>query len=129
MPKCSKIRRKKRQVCLGDLDKQIQLQDRDITPPVFGSADFDEKFTNTDLVWAAIQTVNGKTFFDNVGVETNITHIIYIRYDAAVTSETWVLFDLRRFDILDTENLEERDEFLKLTCVDRGLATLAATKI
>lgn len=124
-----KIRIKKRQVCIGDLDKEIELQDRDIVPPVFGSPDFDENFTTNATVWAGIKTVDGKTFFDGVNTETVITHNIFIRFDATVTSETWILFDSRRFDILKVENFEERGEFMLLTCVDRGLANTAATKI
>lgn len=129
MPKCIRIKRKKRQVCIGDLDTRIILQDRSIKPPVFGDPDFDEDFANTDTVWAAVNTVSGKTFFDGVNSDINISHVIFIRFDSAVTAETWVeLEDGQRLDILDTENLEQRGEFLKLTCTIRGNKTLGATK-
>ena len=128
MPKCIKIRTKKRQVCIGDLNNLIKLQIRDIVAPVFGSPDYDEQFTDAAEVWAGIDTVSGKTFFDGVGTETSITHYFYIRYDATVTSETWVEFDNRRFDILTTNNLDERKEFMQLVCVDRGSSALQASK-
>jgi len=124
-----KIRRKKRQVCIGDLDTEIVLQNRSIVPPVSGSSDFDENFTPNSTVWAAVNTVSGKTFFDGVGTETNITHEIFIRYDVTITAEVWVLLDSRRFDILDVEDLDERNEFMKLLCVDRGSDSLLASKI
>jgi len=124
-----KIRKKKRQVCIGAMDNEIQLQDRNIIPPVFGSPDFDDNFSTTATVWAAINTVDGRTFFDGVNTETPITHVFFIRFDSTVTSETWILFDLRRFDILKVEDFEERGEFMKLICIDRGLASAAATKI
>lgn len=128
MPKRQKNQRKKRQVCIGDMDEQIILQDRGIGEPLFGSVDFDEDFTNIATVWAAINTVSGKTFFDGVNTETNITHEFFIRFDASVSAETWVEWNSRRFDILDAENYEERSEFMKLICAERGANTIEATK-
>lgn len=128
MSKCTRIHRKKRKLCIGDLKDEIILQNRAITAPVFGSSDFDETFTNIVTVWALINTVSGKTFFDGVNTDINITHEIYIVYDATVTAETWVELKSRRIDILRVENLEERDEYLKLICTDRGLNTINATK-
>ena len=128
MPKCQKIQRKKRQICIGDMNEQILLQDRGIGEPFFGSVDFSEDFTNNDKVWAAINTVSGKTFFDGVGEEILITHEFLIRYDASVSAETWISWNSRRFDILTTEDYDERKEFMKLICTDRGLSSNDASK-
>lgn len=125
---CSKIRRKKRQVCVGDLNTEIILQDRAITEPLFGDPDFDENFTDTATVWAAVNTVDGKTFFDGVSTDTNITHEIFIRYDATVTAETWIELGGQRIDILRVQNLEERNQFMKLICSDRGATSAEASK-
>lgn len=125
---CKSIRRKNRKVCIGDLNKLITLQSRAITPPDFGDPDFDETFTDGDDVWAAVNTVDGKTFFDGVNTDVNITHEFYIRYDATVTAETWVEMDDRRFDILRTNDLDERQDFMQLICVERGANTIEATK-
>lgn len=123
MPVCTRIGGRRRIVCAGDLDKQITLQDRAIVAPDWNSPDFDEAFSDAATVWANIQTVTGKTFFDSVNQrDTTITHEILIRYDSTVTSETWISYNSRRFDILAVENLEERDEYLKLTCVDKGVS-------
>lgn len=128
MPRCQKIRRKKRQVCIGDLDTEIVLQDRQITEPLFGSPDFGEAFTATATVWAAVNTVSGKTYFDGVSTDINITHEILIRYDASVTTETWVSLGGRRIDILHAEDLDERGQFMKLLCSDSGVNSAAASK-
>lgn len=129
MPRCTKIRRKKRKLCIGDLDTEIILQDRVLTEPLFNSVDFDEIFTATATVLAMVNTVSGKTFFDGVNnVDVGITHEIGIRFDATVTSETWIELNGQRIDILDTNNLEERNEWLILTCVSRGLITKEASK-
>lgn len=128
MARCSTIKFNQRKICLGDLNKRVILQNRDITPPLYGSVDFDENFTNTATVWAAVKTVSGKTFFDGVN-DRAITHEIYIRYDATVTAETWIEYNNKRIDILNVENLEENDEYLKLICNERGANTIEATKI
>lgn len=129
MPICTKIRRKKRQACIGGMSDRIILQGRDIKPPVFGDPDFDETFTNNDTVWATVNTISGKTFFDGVNSDINITHEILIAFDSTVTTEIWIeLEDGRRVDILAVENLDERSEFMRLTCTDRGAKTIEATK-
>lgn len=120
---CQAVGNRRRVVCAGDLNQRITLQNRDIAPPIFGDSDFSETFSGDSDRWAAIQTVTGKTFFDSVNsVDVNITHEVYIRYDSTVTAETWILYNSRRLDIMAVEDLEERNEFMKLTCVDKGIS-------
>ena len=133
MPKCEFIRKKKRRVCVGDMKDVITLNNRDITPPLFNTVDFDENFDPIDVgnpeSFSLIETVTGKTFFDGVNTETPITHIIYIPYNENVTAETWITFEDRRIDILRVEDFDERHQFMKLTCNERGLTSREATKI
>ena len=108
---------------------RITLQGRAIQPPVFGTPDFTEAFSPTADVWCIINTVTGKDFFDGVSVNgTPITHEITIYFDAAVTADTWILFEGMRLNILNVEDLDERHEYQKLTCTDRGEATQAASQ-
>ena len=128
MPKCKFIKRKHRKVCIGDLDTLITLQTRDIVAPVFDEVDFDEDFQDfpTAQVWALVETATGKAVFDGIDTDVNITHIITIRYDVNVTSETWIDFDDgRKLDIQFTEDLEERHEWLMLFCTLRGVGEAA----
>lgn len=105
---------------LNRCGKEITLQNRDIVAPLYGSVDFDEEFSNDIVVKAIIKTQSGNTFFDGVNTESNITHLIRIKYIEGVTSETWILFKGRRIDILSVENCCEDDEILILTCTDQG---------
>ena len=111
---------------LARCGKDITLQNRDIEAPIFGTPDFTETFSGDQVVKAIVKTVNGKTFFDGVNTETNITHEMRIDYLAGVTAETWILFNSRRIDILSVENCCENDDVLILTCSERGVG-LAAT--
>ena len=121
MPRCIKLKRKKRQVCIGDLDTLIDLQDRVITPPESG-VDASETFTDAcPDIWAKMETGRGQTIFDGTDTAQDVTHIFTIRFiEGVVTAETWIRFKGQRFDIIDVEDLEERNEWLMLRCSNRG---------
>lgn len=121
---CVRLSRKKRKPCIGDLDTEIVLQNRVITP-LTTSVDFQETFSTNATVWAMINTTRGKTAFDSSNVERDISHEFTIRFVSNITAETWVLFDGKRLDIVDVEDLEERHEWLVLRCAERGATTQA----
>ena len=115
------LRRGRRKLCVGDLRERICLQTRTLTEPAFGDAEPGEDFEGKSEVWALVKTTAGKVFFDGVNADVNLTHEIFIRYDSTVTATTWIeLADGRRLDIVNVENLEERNEYLRLLCTDRG---------
>lgn len=115
------VRRGRRKLCVGDLRQRVCLQKRTLTEPTFGDAEPGEDFEGTSEVWALVKTTAGKVFFDGVNADVNVTHEVFIRYDPDVTATTWIeLEDERRLDIVNVENLEERAEYLRLLCVDRG---------
>ena len=121
------LKRNHRKLCVGDLKDRITLQTRDLTEPVFGARDFTETFVTSDTVWAKVVTTQGRTFFDGVQTDQVISHQVTIRYLSTVTPETWILLDDgNRLDIIDQEDLEERNEYLRLLCTDRGPSTKAA---
>ena len=126
MPVCSKIRKKKRQVCLGDLRDRVILEDRTLTAPLVG-VDATEVFSNAVSIWASIETVAGVEFFNEVSQAVDVTHFVYVRFDSSITVESWLrLQNGQRLDILKVENLDERSTFLKLRCTNRGIDTKAA---
>lgn len=128
MSSCTKIKGRNRQICIGDMQHRIKLQSRSLSQPFFEDVDFDENFQDQSEVWAMINTVSGKTLFDGVNQDINITHEVYIMYDLSVTAETWIEYDGRRFDILKVENLDERKQFMRLICSERGANTYEASK-
>ena len=72
-----------------------------------------------------VETVTGKTLFDGINTDINITHKFIIRFDPLVTSETWIEMEDRKFDIQFTEDFEERHEWLHLFCTLRGVGEAA----
>jgi SPP1 family predicted phage head-tail adaptor len=116
-----KIRVKNRGARIGDMIHYILIHTRDITVPAFGSIDFSENFTGVTS-WASIATPRGKTVFDDVGQEIDVTHVLRIRYDVAVTNQTYIqLEDGRRLKILAVENLDENNWYIEIKASDRGL--------
>lgn len=129
MPNRNIIRRQRRQVCLGDLDRRIKIHNRSIQAPIFSESDFTEQFDPTANRWALIRTVTGKTIFDGVNQQDiALTHEIFIRYDDSVTTESWIGYDGSLFDIVAIEDFEERHEFMQLLCTERGDKNLGAAQ-
>lgn len=110
---------------LAKCGQMITLQNRDIVAPAFGSPDFDEEFSGSVSVKAIIQTARGKVLFDGVGTDNPITHKFCIEYICGVTAETWVLYQCRRFDIIDVENCGEKNGCLILRATERGTGNAA----
>ncbi len=132
MAKCEKIRGKKRKVCIGDMNKLIDIQVRTLEPPST-AFDYDINLTTIDQVFAMIHTasgaISGEAFFDGSNVERFVTHMIYIRFRTDVTAETWIKFNDEFYDILNVENLDENNEFLLLKCNVRGSVNKSTTRI
>ena len=122
-------RRRRQKYCIGDFRDRITLHVRAITEPDFQGRDFGEDFKDGVDVWALVQTAAGRTFFDGVNQDTALSHTIIIRHRDDVTSETWIeLADGGLVDIVNVEDLEERKEYLRLRCVERGTKTQEAAK-
>ncbi len=123
------VRPNTRKICVGDLNHRVMLLPRNMTEPGFGDTNFGEDFSGGKEAWAKVFTTEGKTLFNGVNADVNVTHEVYIRTDPDVTSETWVeLEDGTLLDVVDTEDIDERGEWLKLVCTERGRATLGGAQ-
>jgi len=126
MAVCKKIRRTSKRICIGALNRKIVLNTRIIIPPVNGSVDFTESFTEPKTVWANIVTKVGAEIFDDTNTVKNISHEVYIRYTAGITPEKWLKLSSINsdnndyLDILKVENINEENRFYRLSCNIRG---------
>lgn len=114
--KCIKIRGKKRQLCVGDLDRVVYVENRNIQPSGNQDIDFKLKFSNPLLKYAMITTENGVTIFDHKNIEQVISHYFYILYDATVTAQRYVQFENAYFRIAKVQDYDERHQFMLLYC-------------
>ena len=116
---CKKVDLRKQKICIGDLKHQIGLYTRDIKPSNSGiSRDYD--YTLIANVWAGIKSVNGKVDFNGIATLENTTDYFYIRYRDDINSQVYVLYKDKYYNILETENIDENEEFLKLYCSYMG---------
>ncbi len=130
MPKCEIIRKKHRKSSIGDMVDRIIIHNRSITAPGQGGVDFSESFTPESTVWANINTVSGETLFDGTNTERDVTHKIVVRWIPDLTSENWIeLQSGELLDILPTENLDMRSEFILLKCSNRGTKSNLANEL
>ena len=131
MPTLERLKRRRRRVCIGDLDSRVQIHHRSQVPPVAGSVDAAFAFqpvSGDGYVWARVETAGGRTVFDGVAADRRVTHTVTIRKLAGVGSSSWVLLaDGTRLDVVLAEALDERGEFVLLHCDARGDSAKAAS--
>lgn len=121
MPKCVFKKRVDTKICSGDMDRQILVETRSITPPPDdNTVDYDETFVSFQSFWAMIETVKGETVFDSSNVERVVTHKFYVRFVPDLTFEKWVKYNQEKYRIVDVQNFNERNEFYLLRCSLRG---------
>jgi SPP1 family predicted phage head-tail adaptor len=129
---CKKrIRFQKAKICTKDLDKRITLE----YPFNIGTSNFDintdRSFKKIGDFWAAIKTTAGSQFFDEVNLQEGITTDFYIRFTKSVdlSRTIWVIYNNRRFKIVNPENINEDNLWIKLRAVERGTVLKEANKI
>lgn len=123
------LQRPHRKVAVGDLSDLVKVQARTIEDPTFSDTDFEEGFSSPADTWARVRTVSGRVILNEVGVDVAITHEVVIRFVEGVTTESWVLLENgSRLRVADVEDLDERHEYLRLQCVDRGSREAEASR-
>lgn len=120
MAKCKRIRIPHRKYCSGDLRERITLQDRNIGTPF--DTNFTEDFSNPVVVPAAVQTIQGVSFFDDTNTEQFTTHDFIIRFRVGVTTQNWILWQNVRYNIVLAEQVDGRNEWMKLRTTVRGIS-------
>lgn len=121
MVSCVSIKGKKRKICAGDLNSRIGVFERSLEGNVTRSLQYDANFLGGDTVSAMILTRSGSQIIDGVAITTKPTHDFYIRYRSDITdSSHWIIYKGVIYDIIEIENLEERDEFLRIRCIKKG---------
>lgn len=119
------MKRRARRPRVGDLRTRVIVQNRAITPPDENEYDFDHEFETAATVWASIETLSGETLFDQAaGQDVVVSHRVVVRWIEGVSAESWLeLPDGTRLDVVSTENLEERSEFLVMLARRTGLTS------
>ena len=119
MSECERIHVRHKRLCVGDLDRRIYINNRILNTP--GSTiDYSSEMVTPEKVWSAVKTAKGRQMFFTTNEDRAVTHLFYMRYKDGVDSRCWVQYKSEYYDIVDTENVDERDEWLVLYCNVRG---------
>lgn len=100
--------------------QDIDIQSRATLGATFGNSDPDQSFTTKASVKAIVQTPRGKATFDDVGLDEVVTHKFCIAWIDGITSEDWIVFKGKRYDIINDMNCCEKDEAITMFCRLRG---------
>lgn len=67
-------------------------------------------------VYAQINPLQGREFYDAQRINPELTHNILIRYREGITPDMRISFGTRTFEIISIVNVEERNRELRLVC-------------
>ncbi len=67
-------------------------------------------------IYADIQPIRGREYWESFQVQSEVTHKITIRYRAGVVAKNRILFGTRVFVIESVIDVDERHERLELMC-------------
>ncbi len=117
---CNPVKFKSRRVCIGDRNERIKIHIRTLTSNNAGSIESIETFIELVEVWAAVETTRGSQLWNGVEVSNPFTHRMSIRYRDNIDFNKWIEFRDEYYDIVDVENLEQKNEELFLMCIRKG---------
>ena len=88
MTACKYQRIYKKKLCRSDLRHKLQILRRNLLPATLDSGESVESFEVVyDKVWAAVETKNTISAFDDVNTEDRISHYFYILYSPIYSIE------------------------------------------
>lgn len=73
-------------------------------------------WTNFETVWAKIEPLSGREFFEAQQMNAEITHRITMRYMKGLNPKMRIMYGERIFDIKTILNIEEKNIELQILC-------------
>jgi len=132
MGNCDIKRVKAAKLCVGDLKHLIEIQRRKLLPSDLNTSQPVETFTTIRQQWAATETVSGVMRFAKVNIMDGATHLFWAMWDADFPDlenrNNFVFHGGRRFKVLETNNINERDTVIVIQTTERGETTEEASK-
>lgn len=77
-----------------------------------------KEWTSINTVWANVRPVRGREFSGAAQVTAEVTHRVFMRYLANLTSADRLVFEGRVFDIESVINIDERNVELEILCTE-----------
>lgn len=116
MAKLVVTQRKHERLPIGDLNSRVIVQ-RSLTIPGQGGKS-GKQFIDMFPRWMKIETLpprqGGLREFDKTNTEEAPTHRFTCRFRSDITAERFLWYKGRRYTIVSTENVGERNEYLRI---------------
>ena len=96
----------------GRLRHRVTIQDYTESQNTFGEVT--KNWTDYATVWAAVEPVKGREFWESQQINAEITTKVTLRYLAGVKPKMRILHDTRIFEIDSVINVDERNRELQL---------------
>ena len=100
----------------GRLRHRVKIQDYTESQNTFGETT--KTWTDYATVWAAIEPVKGREFWESQQVNAEITTKITMRYLAGIKPKMRILYGIRIFEIDSVINPDERNRELQLLVME-----------
>jgi len=98
----------------GKLNKRIIIQQTTMTQNGYGEPI--DSWSTFATVWASLEPVQGREFWAQQQVQSEVTIRIRIRYFSGVTSAMRILYGSRIFTIQSVIDVQERHVEMQLMC-------------
>lgn len=109
-----------RRVPVGDMRTPVIIHKAAILAPTAG-VDMGRKIAPVvSPWWCKVTTVTGVFVFDSSNIEQVITHDFQGRYTPDISRDMIIESEGNYYKIVSVEDMEERHEFLRLRCTERG---------
>lgn len=102
---------------IGKLRHRITLQKSVVTHDDIGQEL--EEWQDVATVWASVEPLSGKEYFNAQQINSAISTKIGMRYLPGITTDMRVYFKRHPYNILSIINLEERNLYLQLLCSEK----------
>lgn len=119
---CSRIKPNSSKVCIANFDKKIILQYPASIANNNPNQNADSSFTQVKEVWAMVKTLTGADSKNDTNINNSVTTDFYIRYDSAIDLEKtlWVQYNSLKYKISSKENIDLKNETIRLRSIKRG---------
>jgi SPP1 family predicted phage head-tail adaptor len=104
---------------IGNLRHRIELQTQSVARTSFAGKT--TTYATIATVWASIEPLRGKEVILAQQNQSEQTHRVTIRYRAGVNTSMRFKFGSRIMRIISVANVEERNKWLELQCVEMGV--------
>lgn len=110
-----------RKVPIGDMKTPVIVHQAEILAPTVG-VDMGRSITKIiEPWWCKVTTVSGVTMFDSSNIEQVITHDFQGRFDDRISESMVIELKGEYYRVVSVEDMEERNQFLRLRCTVRGM--------